>query len=121
MVITIACGNIKIVIGFKCIKKLCTKNMVSFIDISILPFYKFYFMKLTQLCLLLLQTNALFLFKKEAFAIFIVQMKTRKISFTFRVFWFSPQRHNKDDNKGQDTLFKQNSALLLLYNFRVSD
>ena len=78
-------------------------------------------MKLTQLCLLLLQTNALFLFKKEAFAIFIVQMKTRKISFTFRVFWFSPQRHNKDDNKGQDTLFKQNSALLLLYNFRVSD
>ena len=80
------------------------KNMVSFIDISILPFYKFYFMKLTQLCLLLL-TKALFLFKKEAFAIFIVQMKTRKISFTFRVFWFSPQRHNKDDNKGQGYSF----------------
>ena len=122
MVITIALGNIKIVIGFKCIKNLCKKNMVSFIDISILPFYKFYFMKLTQLCLLLLQTNALFLFKKEAFAIFIVQMKTRKIPFTFRVFWvLTPNGITKMIIRGRDTLFKQNSALLLLYNFRVSD
>ena len=79
--------------------------MVSFIDISILPFYKFYFMKLTQLCLLLLQTNALFLFQKEAFAIFILQMKTRKYHLYFQFFGSHPQRHNKDDNKGQGYSF----------------